>query len=1135
MESGSELRTFLFADVRGYTRFTQEHGDEAAARLVAKFAALTREIVHERSGQVIELRGDEALAVFGSARQALRAAVALQARFEQESEADPSLPLPVGIGLDAGEAIPLEGGYRGEALNLAARLCNLAGPGEVLASEGVVYLGRRVPGVFYIERGNVPLKGFADPVRVIRVLGHPAEDEAGPLAPTETPSRSESLPIGGFLGALPSGVLVGRDAEWNRIMSSLEAVMQGSGQLVLLSGEPGIGKTRLAQEVTLKARHWGFLVATGRCYELERAVPFYPFLEALLAIYNASPGSIRAEIPHRWPYLARLLPEELGHLSLPSDGQQDQQRLFRSVTGFLEAVAGVMPIALLLDDLHWADDSSVKLLVHLARYTRGYRILLLGTYRDVELHRQHPLDATLVDLGREGLVEEVHIPRLEQSGTSSLVAEILGGKDDLGDLAELVHRRTEGNAFFIQEVVRTLVERGDVYRKDGRWERGEVDETEVPKSIRSAIGQRLSHLSPAAQEILRDASVLGQRFTFEDLLALGALAPPPSGYARDAASEERSGWSEDEVDAALEAAMTAGLVRETGRDAYAFNHGLTQQALYAELSTRRKKRLHLAAGKTLERLSPTGSRVHPNRWAELAWHFLEGDDAAQALPYALRAGDQAEEVFAHGEAERHYRTASELACELGDTGRKAEALEKLADVLAIVARYDEALELLEQSAQLHRQAGNEDRERSAIAQMGHVHFARGTPEEGITLLQPLVDSLDLDPQATVPSYGLAAMYAALARLYMGGSAHKKQLRAAERAVELARALGDDGLLIGAEITRSDALWELGQDEDALQVLEEVIPKAEAAADLHNLVRALGNAANYYAGRGDLERDRLYQQRALELAERRGDRGQMLLGALQLSGNAFLAGDWARSRQYLDQAEAIIRTIRAIRLSVWPVSARGWLSLREGNLEAAGACAEEALRLAEGVGDLIFIRFAHRLLAEKDLLEGKPEGALSRLQPFLARHEPEPGTSREQAAEEKNWDDDSGFLRTLAMIYLALGNLREARQAATRSIARATARKNQFDLIESLAVQGAVLAQEDSWAEAAQLFEYTLARARRIPFPFGEASLLREYGAMCLRKGERVRAKQLLDEALAIFRRLGARGEVERVESLVSSL
>jgi ABC-type transport system substrate-binding protein/class 3 adenylate cyclase len=172
------IRTFLIADVRGYTLFTQERGDEAATKLAARFAEIARNVVNEHGGSVIELRGDEALAVFSSARQAILAAVRAQDRFLEETVTDPSFPLPVGIGLDAGEAVPLEAGYRGGALNLAARLCGRARPGEILASQGVTHLARKVEGVRYVDRGDLHLKGLAEPVRVYRLSSEDADPAA---------------------------------------------------------------------------------------------------------------------------------------------------------------------------------------------------------------------------------------------------------------------------------------------------------------------------------------------------------------------------------------------------------------------------------------------------------------------------------------------------------------------------------------------------------------------------------------------------------------------------------------------------------------------------------------------------------------------------------------------------------------------------------------------------------------------------------------------------------------------------------------------------------------------------------------------------------------------------------------------
>jgi YVTN family beta-propeller protein len=190
-EDVTEIRTFLIADVRGYTLFTHERGDEIAAKLAAKFAGLARTGVEARGGSVIELRGDEALAVFASPRQAIRAAVDLQRRFADETESDPSLPLPVGIGLDAGEAVPVEGGYRGGALNLAARLCGQAGPGEILASQEVTHLARRIEGVIYVDGGQLSLKGLKEPVHVVRVV--PEEDDPAKRFAVGAPEPSPSL------------------------------------------------------------------------------------------------------------------------------------------------------------------------------------------------------------------------------------------------------------------------------------------------------------------------------------------------------------------------------------------------------------------------------------------------------------------------------------------------------------------------------------------------------------------------------------------------------------------------------------------------------------------------------------------------------------------------------------------------------------------------------------------------------------------------------------------------------------------------------------------------------------------------------------------------------------------------------
>jgi tetratricopeptide (TPR) repeat protein len=772
------------------------------------------------------------------------------------------------------------------------------------------------------------------------------------------------------------------------------------------------------------------------------------------------------------------------------------------VTHLLETIALSTPIALLLDDLHWADDSTLKLLLHLARYLRGSRVLLLGTYRDVEVNRQHPLEPALLDLGREGLVEEVEVRRLDPAGTAELMGEIMGENQDLDGLVELVYRRTDGNAFFIQEMLRALVENGDVYRKDGRWELRRIKEMEIPKSIRSLIGQRLSRLEEPAQEILREASVLGQEFSFDDLQLLTSLAPRTYSPGR-----ENAAWSEDAIDAALEQAIVAGLVRETRPEHYEFNHALTQQTLYAELTTRRRKRLHLAAGQALLRLD---EKARSRRAGELEWHFLEGDDAEQALPFALIAGDQAEAMFANGDAERHYRTALELAVEVGDRAKQIEALEKLADVLATIARFDSALDLLEQAARMYRAAANREGEARAVAQMGHVYMARGTRQEGAQRLCPLIDLIEEERGDSGPSPGLAALWAALARLYQGGDANR-QLEAAERALALATALGDDRLIISAEVSRSHALWELGQEDEALRVLEDVIPRAQDAGDMHTLARALNNTGVYYQRRGDLDKDRVYHERALEIHERRGDRGQIISGSMVLSMNAFLVGNWTQARTYLDRADDVLGSLGSTRLATWPTAARGWMALREGELDAADRYARDAAQLAESAGSE-WRRLVARLQAEIAVLRHQPKEALARLQPALG---------------ESGWRDDASFLETLAWVFLENDDVSEAGRVIAEGIDLARMHKYRTDLPSSLVVAGSVMIRRKRWGEAEGYLDEALKLTREMHMPFEEARALLTRGTLLRLRGRADEARHALDQALGIFGRLGARLDEQR--------
>ena len=311
-EQGSDdasIRTFLIADVRGYTLFTQERGDEAAGKLAAKFARLARESVEARNGTLLELRGDEALCVFASTRQAIRAAVDLQARFVEETVADPSMPLAVGIGLDAGEAVEVEGGYRGGALNLAARLCSGAGPGEILASQEVVHLARRVEGVAHLDRGTVRFKGIADPVRVVQLRPEgwdPAQDlafqralgpEAARLTPADPGLRAQN-PYKGLLPFEESDVATffGREA----LTEELVARFAGTRFLAVV-GPSGSGKSCVVRAGLIPAiRAVGSAVDRWPIIEMfPGAHPLIELETALMKVGDDPPPSLREILERR--------------------------------------------------------------------------------------------------------------------------------------------------------------------------------------------------------------------------------------------------------------------------------------------------------------------------------------------------------------------------------------------------------------------------------------------------------------------------------------------------------------------------------------------------------------------------------------------------------------------------------------------------------------------------------------------------------------------------------------------------------------------------------------------------------------------------------------------------------------------
>jgi DNA-binding winged helix-turn-helix (wHTH) protein/tetratricopeptide (TPR) repeat protein len=470
-------------------------------------------------------------------------------------------------------------------------------------------------------------------------------------------------------GATPAASpFVGREHALDLLRAGLNAALAGRGRLLLLVGEPGIGKTRTAEEFASEARRRGTDVLTGRAHEGEGAPAFWPWVKLLRSfVASADPSTLAADMGPGAAEIAELVPElreRFGDLRTPPplDEEQARFRLFDSLTTFLQRTSERRPLVLILDDLHWADDASLQLLRFLAGELGDSRLLVVGTYRDVEVQRGRPLADALGALAREPTCERIALRGLDSENVARFV-EALVGEPPSPSLATTVHEMTEGNPFFIQEVVRLFASEG---RLDALEEVGSRP-LALPQSVRDAIGRRLDALSKECNQLLRVASVLGREFSTALLERVTAV---PRGRLLDLVGEATAARVLTEVSEAV--------------GAHAFQHALIHQTLYEELDTPERVRLHRQAGEALEDLC--GAHPGPHL-TELAHHFFQASadgDPGKAIEYGVLAAERAHRLLAYEEAARQYEHALQ-ALELRvprDETRRCELLLALGDARA---------------------------------------------------------------------------------------------------------------------------------------------------------------------------------------------------------------------------------------------------------------------------------------------------------------------------------------------------------------------------------------------------------------------------------------------------------------------
>ncbi|MCH8282795.1 MAG: AAA family ATPase, partial [Chloroflexi bacterium] len=452
--------------------------------------------------------------------------------------------------------------------------------------------------------------------------------------PADTVDEAHSL------DSLAGGVFVGRQQEMGDLKAALENALSGRGRLVMLVGEPGIGKSRTAQELATYAGLRQAQVLWGRCYEGEGAPPYWPWVQAIRSyVREVDPEQLRSEMGAGAADIGQVVSDvrdRLPGLQAPPQLEPEQARfrLFDSITAFLKSVSRRKPLVLVLDDLHWADQPSLMLLEFVAKELSNARLMIIGTYRDMELSRQHPLSRSLGELTRERLFQRVVLKGLDREDVGRFI-ELASGVTPPTGLVEAVHRQTEGNPLFVTEIVRLLVQEGELTQEMvGQRDSWSV---RIPEGVREVIGRRLDRLSERCNETLTIASVVGREFTSEQLSPL------------------MEDISADRMLEVLEEALSARVIEElphtVGR--YQFTHALIQETLAGELSTTRKVRLHARIAEGLEAFYGADSEAHA---AELVHHFAEAQTALgteKLVHYSLLAGERALASYGYEEALAH--------------------------------------------------------------------------------------------------------------------------------------------------------------------------------------------------------------------------------------------------------------------------------------------------------------------------------------------------------------------------------------------------------------------------------------------------------------------------------------------------
>ena len=891
MQGERRVITMLFCDVTGSTAAAQNLDPEEWAEIMNGAFEHLIAPVYRYEGTLARLMGDAILAFFGAPigheddpERAVLAGLDIiasigpyRAQVKERWGFDFDVRVGINTGLvvvgEVGSDLRLEYSALGDAVNMAARMESTATPGTIQITEATHKL--IAPLFDFEDLGGIDVKGHDEPVHAFRVLGAKAE-------------RGSQRGIEGL-----GSPLVGREAELAQLQEAVSELVGGRGQIVSVMGEAGLGKSRLVAELRsdVLAREPGILWLEGRSLSYDASIPYAPMIDLLSAYLETgaeSPngggyaslrerieGVMGERVREVAPFIASMLgvPVDAPDADLVRFLQPPQLRegVFAAVCALLERLAADRPVVVMLEDLHWADPTSLELFEHLLPLPERSMLMVLALFRPQRLDPSWHFHE-VAERDHEHRYTTVRLEPLDDAGSRELIENLLRIEGLSESVRALILAKAEGNPFFVEEVIRSLLDSGVVVPEGDHWRSTrDLDDIAVPDTLSAVITTRLDRLDEASKQVVQAASVIGREFAVETLSAITG--------------------SNGGIEAPLAELQRRGLVRESSRipdRRYRFKHALTQDTAYASLLLRSRRELHLRVGDLLERQDP--SQVN-----DISRHLLEAKEDARALPYLADAADRTAAAYATPQAIAQYTRAIEIANAVGDVAIAQRGYEGLGGALTLVNQIDEALRTYREMGEFGAAHGRNEIQVSALNKSA---FLKGLHQGDFDEAERLLERAEelAEPLGQCPSLAETHMVYCYSHTLAG-----KFDEAFDRLTQAEEISRHQNLVDGQLFSMThlaNTLLRMARYEEAKDMAAQALALAREAGNRVYESELVGiTLPTYYLSTADLPSARSHAEQGLAIATEIGATPNAAEASLMLATVFRLQGDYERSVGY----------------------------------------------------------------------------------------------------------------------------------------------------------------------------------------------------------------------------------------------